>query len=497
MQPGTTASASQEFIELYNQSNAVIDLTAEDWQLQIASSTATDWTKAKIVHLSGLFYPGRYYLAASNYILSGDTKSYLQDYASAQFTSGLTAASGHIRLVTRASLQTTAPTEDSLDWSTKTTGGQLISLPIGGLSSFALVSDMPAGSSIKRLIDTNGLFVTTTGGSAADFLLSPCPSPTANNIPAVDVSLSTDLPLSTDIDLNQTCVPTNNDSSAGSIDPPTTVPPVILLPDSTVSLTSTIARIPSSDSNLEAPQITELLPNPAAPQTDADNEFIELYNGNITAFDLSGFTMTAGTSGSQVYAFPEGVVMPPQSFQAFYVTTTGLTLSNSGGKVALYDPLGDLIGQTEPYGTAKAGQAWALAQGVWHWTDMPSPGAMNVIHTIPPITQRKTASTVQAAGAGATTKAASKTSTKKTTATLAKISKPGTAKKAGAPPKAVVNQNSNVIAPSSTPIHPWILALIGGGALLYGAYEYRRDVASKFYQLRSNRAARRALGSGD
>jgi len=76
MSPGTEVSASQEFIELYNQSTQAIDLNAGNWQLQIASSKATSWDKAKTISLDGTFYPGTYLLVSSDYKASGYNKSY-------------------------------------------------------------------------------------------------------------------------------------------------------------------------------------------------------------------------------------------------------------------------------------------------------------------------------------------------------------------------------------------------------------------------------------
>jgi hypothetical protein len=54
--------------------------------------------------------------------------------------------------------------------------------------------------------------------------------------------------------------------------------------------------IPDSDAGLAAPQISEVLPNPTPPATDAEGEFIELYNSNNNIFDLSGFSLQAGNT---------------------------------------------------------------------------------------------------------------------------------------------------------------------------------------------------------
>jgi hypothetical protein len=230
------------------------------------------------------------------------------------------------------------------------------------------------------------------------------------------------------------------------------------------------AHVPASDHGLKAPQLSEILPNPASPQTDADNEFIELYNPNSKTFDLSRFMLqTASTSSSttHTYHFPDGTTIAAGAFKVFTSAKTHLTLSNSGGQVWLVDPLGTTLDTSSPYGAAKDGQTWVDASGKWQWTLLPTPGSTNKIAT--PL--------------------ASSSSNKTATANGKKVTN-------------IADTNSNKIASgtsavadqeTATPlsIHPLTLAVIILAALLYGAYEYRHDVALKYRQFRRNRTARR------
>lgn len=217
--------------------------------------------------------------------------------------------------------------------------------------------------------------------------------------------------------------------------------------------------IPATDQGLAAPQITEVLPNPASPQTDAEDEFIELYNPNASAFDLSGFRLQVGTTSKHSFEIPDGTLLPAKSFKAFYSIDTGLAMSNSGGQVALLDPLGQSIGQTDAYGTAKEGQSWALANGHWYWTSTPTPGQANRVNQAG---QVKAASTSH--GGSQSTAAAS---------SAAPASNPPT---------------------SQLSLQPLTLALVGSGALIYAAYEYRYEVASNFGKLRRYYQSRRSAG---
>lgn len=481
MLPGTTASASEEFVELYNQSKSAVNLGADNWVVQITSSKATTWTGAKSVKLTGILYPGTYALIASTYTASGVAKSYLPEYANAQFSAGLTATSGHIRVgKTTSASNADLQHRDILEWSTKESTGSLTSSGIDEAVVLQLDDALKPGTSIKRSIADDNTFI-TSGAPALDFITSICPSPTSNSVaPSTPISPTALEPLPTTIDtVNPSCAPidtSDTGSGAGDITSPTDEPVAILLPsESPVSSTGTTssvnASIPAADRGLQSPQITELLPNPGSPNTDAADEFVELYNNNDATFDLSGFMLYIGSTGSKHVTFPDGTTIAPHSFKAFFSSELHLSLSNSSGKVALVDPLGNQLYATDEYGAAKDDVAWALAQGKWQWTTRPTPGATNSI----------------AAPATATKKAA--TSKAKTTKTSAKsaTTKQKTAKAATVSDIAVANS----LQPD-TPLHPLTLAVVGSFALLYGAYEYRRDLANRFHQFRSYRTARRA-----
>ncbi|HSX36747.1 MAG TPA: lamin tail domain-containing protein [Patescibacteria group bacterium] len=235
--------------------------------------------------------------------------------------------------------------------------------------------------------------------------------------------------------------------------------------------------IPTNDVGLVAPEITELLPNPLGTGNDGSDEFVELYNPNIAIFDLTGFTLQVGTTTVHTFTFPNGVVLPAKSFVAFYSADTGLSLSNTSGQAALLDPFGKIVNQTDAYGSSKDGQAWALANDRWYWTTNPTPAAANVINQLAGSSSAKSKSSSAATKAS---KAKSSTGQVKGASTTAGNSGGTTG-------------NAQDVA-LTTPIHPWTLALVAAAALLYGAYEYRLDLANRFVQFRKNRAARRVAG---
>ncbi len=270
--------------------------------------------------------------------------------------------------------------------------------------------------------------------------------------------------------------------------------------------------IPVSDIGLVAPKLTEVLPNPAEPQTDAEDEFIELYNPNSAEFDLSGFKLEVGTTTIHSYTFPVGTHLPAKGFRAFLSIDTGLSLSNSGGQVRLFDPLGTQIGQTDVYDTAKDGQGWTLANGKWYWTTTPTAGAANVITEpltvqalsigTPSVMPDSTTDTAEDSPTAPGPTKSSKPVAKKSTAPKAAAASQTAAPKAKAvstkspASKQTAATNSSAPTPTKQPasLHWLVLAAIGTLALLYALYEYRHDLANRLYRRRRNREAGRKLG---
>lgn len=238
-------------------------------------------------------------------------------------------------------------------------------------------------------------------------------------------------------------------------------------PATILSITSAVtgSKLPLTDAGLRSPQLTELLPNPASPQTDANDEFIEIYNSNNAKFDLSGFklqTASGLTSTRHTYTFPEGSAIAADSFAAYPSANISISLTNGGGLVWLLDPNGAVISQTEPYAEAKDGLAWALANGKWYWTSKPTPASANII--------RGTAAKQPVTG-----KADGKV--KGASTTIAGTSSANTA-----------NGNN---PDQSKSVNSAVLVGVGGLAVVYGLYEYRRDLANWFHKFKRNRAVRR------
>ncbi len=217
---------------------------------------------------------------------------------------------------------------------------------------------------------------------------------------------------------------------------------------------------------LRAPVLNELLPNPAKPQSDADDEYIEIYNPNSRSFDLYGYklqTQSASSSSKRIYTFPNGTKIAAKSFAAYPSSNISVSLANTGGQVWLLDPNEGIISKSEAYGEAEDGQAWALAEGKWYWTNKPTPNTANEING--------------AGGSGGTRTSGNGVGTVEGSSTNGALPSNGAASAANA---------------QTASLHPAVLAIVGALALLYGLYEYRHDLGNQIHKLKRHREVRRA-----
>jgi hypothetical protein len=423
-------SSNGQFITLYNPTSTTLDMSK--YQLEYFNSyDLGKATSSKLIALTGSLPPHGYFMVNDGalllcYQLTVDSVSL-----------GLSATAGLVEVLAfnQASpgSSVTPILQDYIGWSkTAASGAQIVPT-----NTSAFLQRQP--------VDAQNNPSVSVAGSGSWQSVQPDTSNTCKLVSGSSTS---------------TPVPTGLNQLLPGSEPPASI--VTLASDDSDISTSTPASLPVADIGLMAPEITEILPNPSGTGNDSSDEFIELYNPNSSAFDLSGFSLQAGTTALHNFSFPAGTNLPAASFTAFYSADTGLSLSNSGGQVKLLDPFGNSISVTDIYGTAADGQAWALASGKWYWTTSLTPGSANVINQ--PVTAKKSSS---------------KTSKSRTAKTLSV--------KASAAKSSKTSASSNAAdsgAASTTPIHLWTLALVGSLALLYGIYEYRADLANRIHQLR-------------
>ncbi len=122
-------------------------------------------------------------------------------------------------------------------------------------------------------------------------------------------------------------------------------------------------------------KLTELLANPSG--VDKGNEYLEIANLTDMPVDLGDYHLAVGTK--QVL-FPDGATVPAHGYLALSDIELGVVFSNSvGAPVTLLARNNIEIDTMPAYVTADIDMAWALIDGVWQYTNRPTPGQMNIV----------------------------------------------------------------------------------------------------------------------
>lgn len=417
-------TTSGQFITLYNNTNQSINMSTVAVQY-FNHYLLSNATSSKTISLDGTLPAHGYYMVNDGPVVMCYQMSITSASMSFSTKNGLVQI---VRLSQQANGNVSNETQDFVSWSSGTVAG---------------VQTMPGTPAfLQRQINNSA---PVAGGNWQTV------QPSSNDPCSLVTYVAPSVPIG---------------SGSGNQLLPPTQPPATIVSISSSGNESGVG-IPAGDVGLMAPELSELLPNPKSPQTDASDEFVEIYNPNSKTFDLSGFkiqTQSSGSSTKHTYTFPNGTKIAGKSWAAYPSSNISVSLSNSGAKVSLLDPLGAVIGSADEYSTAKDGLAWALANGKWYWTSTPTPNAANVI----------TAGGSAGSGTGTTGGA-------------------GTVK--GASTSGSTNNFASAAnGQEPAPVHPALLAGVGGLAILYGIYEYRNDIGNWLYRLKQYREARGKAG---
>ncbi|MDN5275494.1 MAG: hypothetical protein JWN33_143 [Candidatus Saccharibacteria bacterium] len=123
-------------------------------------------------------------------------------------------------------------------------------------------------------------------------------------------------------------------------------------------------------------KVTELLANKDG--TDANNEFIEIYNSSDQMVELDNYLLQLGTAFDKSYHFPSGAVIGPHGYYVLSNADVPYSLLNTSSQVRLVTIDGQEVARSDPYVDPKEDEAWALIDGQWQYTNQPTPGLPNL-----------------------------------------------------------------------------------------------------------------------
>jgi len=324
----TDVSASAEFIELYNPADTIYSLSGH--VLQYKSATGENWITKLEFEDEAAIEPRGYQLSVTDEFMP-------EDHDFSTFNAGLAKSAGHVRLAKIVEVEEIDPIT-----SEATLVEQYETLDLLGYGDnadspeFAPAPAPAASKSLKRTVTEDGDYIDTQN-NAEDFVVADSPHP-QHTLPIV----------ATEQDESEAEDEAENEN------------PIKEEP------TVTYLKL----------QISELFIDPKSPLTDANDEFVELYNPNNSSVDLTGYKVQTGSSLQYSHTFESGLIAA-KSYKAFKSSSTGLTLANSGGRAQVLAPDSSVAADLVAYEKADSGSSWARFDDGFEWTSSVTPSAEN------------------------------------------------------------------------------------------------------------------------
>lgn len=371
---GTTISANDEWIELYNNGAEAIDLT--NWTLKAIDDTPN-------IVLVGTIPADGYFLLER----TDDTtvpsvvadKIYTGALVDGGETLELKNADGTVIDQINCSMGWTKGNLNTKQTMEKATTGWQTSANAGGTpkgtNSEGATEDIlptPTPETTPETTETPEIPATTTNDNP------PIADAGDNIIGFVDQEILFDGSLSSDADGNELSYSWNT-GDGNSLDKISLVHkypyPGIYL----ATLTVFDGKYYSSDTitiKIQQAQITinEFMANPSG--TDEEEEWIEIYNGADSISDISGWQLDDIVSGSKAFVFPQNTLIAPKSYLVFSRQTTKIALNNDIDSVRLLMPDG-IVFQEIKYEKPPQGKSSARTEEGFVWSE-PTPGMANI-----------------------------------------------------------------------------------------------------------------------
>lgn len=120
---------------------------------------------------------------------------------------------------------------------------------------------------------------------------------------------------------------------------------------------------------------SEILPSPEGP--DEKEEWIEIYNQNNFAVDLSLWKIKDSEGKITSYLFPAGSKILPKAYLVLKREETKIILNNTKDKLELINPAGKTVDSTS-YENPVRGDSFCKVGSEWMWSNNITPGEPNI-----------------------------------------------------------------------------------------------------------------------
>ena len=378
-----TGTASQEFIEIYN--NSATDTNITNWYLTYSS--ASDASQSTVYRLNAPDAQTTLWLRAKMHALfvSPDYKTATGVSGDGLFgyTNGMSGTAGHVRLFDGVGVE-----QDKVAWGSTTVtpsevtagapqggkslqriGAELLQDTDNSMADFIVTAPVLHTSGVYEVVTIIDVCSNIDGAQPvmpSGYLLDSqgeCQPDSCVNIPG----LQTSVPAGYDTDNAGNCIQHDECSNLEGIQ--------IVIPENMI-------RGNGNDClwDIAPLWLTELLPN--AIGDDTGNEFIEIYNPDQKVVDLSLYSLKVGANGEKTVAFPASSTVMPGEYRVFSDKQLGVTFVNTNGRVALESVDGVIHSDSGVYGAAPEGQSWAFINDAWQYTNRPTPGTPNLVSHI-------------------------------------------------------------------------------------------------------------------
>ena len=326
-----------EWMEIFNEENnaATIATGTAGWRFYDGSN-----------HLLNTPVQGSNTIAAGGFvIISASTSAFLADHPG---------FSGTV-MYSAFTLGNTSDTLRLIDESDVVVSEVAYASSSGANGNGRTLERAPDGSFHESAINGGTPGATNSAVVSATPTPSPTPSATATPLP-----MPSETPMSS---------PTPSPSSTATPSPSSTPSPT-LAPFPTESPAASPLFLPKI-------HINEFLPN--AKESDAQSEWIELWNEENFTADISGWTLDDTDGGSPPYIIPQGTTVAQRSYIVFTRPTTGIALNNDVDVVRLIAPDGRIVEAVSYEKPPQGASSNRTAQGAFVWSQKPTPGAANII----------------------------------------------------------------------------------------------------------------------